>query len=409
MQISSSLAKAGGLEQDHLVRDSTDVPRHAKNWSRDEYVTSPIPETARRPVRTVRKRSAWTTLLWMNLICVLPITLVLFSVAPVKSWERLARITMLVAVVGNCNFVLLTAFSRLVWSRIRFRAHRFLYIVLSVIVLPLVAAISAVISQVIFTALGWTAVPTFFELLQINLPLAVVYGLSYFLMGDYRHRLAAVSSDLRDSRRSAVALERERDELKLFALQVFLKPHFLFNALNSIAALIHEDSTKAEHALMVLARVLRRIVETRDVSLIPLGTEMAIVNDYLNLERIRLGDKLSVTVNVPDEILDIPVPAMVVQPIVENAIQHGIRQRPDGGHIGIRASVHGNECRIDVTDDGPGVSSHHGTGAARRLLQDRLDALYGRDHYEMTLMRDDVRGETIASLCLPLRPGTQAS
>lgn len=345
----------------------------------------------------------------MNLICVVPVTLVLFAVAPVQSWERFQRIAMLVTVVSNCNFVLLGVFSRQVWDRLHFRPHRFLYIVLSVIVLPLVSVISAVISLAILDALGWASKPTFMELFRINLPLAVVYGLAYFLMGDYRHRLDAVSSILRQTHRNAVALERERDELKLFALQVFLKPHFLFNALNTIAALIHEDPAKAEEATIVLSRVLRRIVETRDVSLIPLGTELAIVKDYLDLEKIRLGDKLVISIDAPDEMLAVQVPAMVIQPLVENAIQHGIRQRPDRGHIRVRTWIADDSCRIEVVDDGPGVSSHHGTGHARRLLQDRLDTLYGREGYEMTLMRDDVRGETIASISLPLRTGTQRS
>ena len=343
----------------------------------------------------------------MNLICVVPITLILFSVAPTQTWDRLLRIGGLVVVVSNCNFVPLILFNRLVWARLRFRAPLIPYLLLCVVVLPLVAFLGALAAHAIFTAFGRTNAPGLSELVEINLPLAVVFGLAYFLMGDYRYRLQAARSDLSDTRRKHVALELERDELKLFALQVFLKPHFLFNALNTIAALIPEDPVKAEEALLSLARVLRRIVETRGESLIPLETELAIVTDYLDLERIRLGTRLSVTIDVPEELRTVHVPAMVVQPLVENAIQHGVRQRADGGHITVRAWAAGHNLRIDVTDNGPGVSAHHGTGTARHLLQARLDTLYGRK-YEMSLMRDDSRGETIATLCFPLRAGAQA-
>src|SRR5215212_5962773 len=129
----------------------------------------------------------------MNLICVVPITLVLFSVAPEQTWERFWRIGVLVAVVANCNFVLLTILRRQIWPRLHVRDRRLLYLGLSVVILPIIAAISAAVSQVILGGFPWRPVPTFMELMQINIPLVVVYGLAYFLMGDYRHRLARVN------------------------------------------------------------------------------------------------------------------------------------------------------------------------------------------------------------------------
>ncbi|MGZ5440794.1 MAG: sensor histidine kinase [Thermoanaerobaculia bacterium] len=348
-------------------------------------------------------RHGAATLLRMNLICVVPITLVLFSVAPVQTWERFWRIIVLVAVVSNANFALLTAFHRLVWSKLRFHSRVIPYVALALIVLPLIALVCAAASRVILAAFSWVAVPTLVELLQINLPLVFVYGLSFFYARDSRSHLAGVSSDLDGSRRDNVELVLERDEMKLFALQVLLNPHFLFNSLNTIAALIHDQPAKAEEATILLSRVLRRIVERRDTSLVPLRTELEIVTDYLGIERIRLGDRFTFAIDVAEEMLDILVPAMIVQPLVENAIHHGIRQRPDAGHIRIRAWTKGDECHIEITDNGPGVSSHHGTGQARRLLHNRLEALYGRGHFAMDLLRDDGRGETIAALSLPLR------
>jgi len=354
-------------------------------------------------------RRALATLLRMNFAAVVPITLVLFSVAPLQTWERFWRVVVLVAVVSNCNFVVLSIGYRRAWSRFHFRSRLLSYLGLAAIGLPLLALVSTAAAFLVLHSVLWTHVPTFVELLQINIPLVVVYGVALFVMRDDRTRLASVSSDLIHSRRDNVELVLERDEMKLLALQVLLNPHFLFNSLNTVAALIHDEPAKAEEATIRLSRVLRRIVETGETSMIPLETEMAIVIDYLGIEKIRLGDRLNFTIDVPDALRALLVPAMIVQPLVENAINHGIRQREDAGHIVVRAWAVDGECHIEVTDNGPGLSSHHGSGQARRLLQDRLDVLYGRGHYEMELLRDEVLGETIAALRLPLRTGVRVA
>jgi LytS/YehU family sensor histidine kinase len=102
------------------------------------------------------------------------------------------------------------------------------------------------------------------------------------------------------------------------------------------------------------------------------------------------------------------VPAMVVQPLVENAIQHGIRQRKEPGHIHICARKVDGVCLVEVKDDGPGVSTHSGMGQAMLLLHDRLAKLYGDGNYELTLQRDPRSQETIASLSVPLWDGARA-
>lgn len=365
---------------------------------------SPQPERTSRLPRGWRSRSILAAAARVNLMVVVPVTLLLFSFAQVQTWERLWRVGVLVAVVSNCNLILLTLFKHAIWTRFSFRSRILPYVGLAVIVLPLVALTCAGAAWAILTGIAPFDVPPFRELLEINLPLVIVYGVSYFVMSDYRRREAGLSADLSSSRRMHGELMLERDELKLFALQIFLNPHFLFNALNTIVSLIPEDPKKAEAATLGLARVLRRILETRDLSLVPLKTELAIVTDYLALEKIRLGERLTFSIDVPEELMCAEVPAMVVQPLVENAVKHGIRQRPGGGgHVRVRAWTTSGKCHLEVIDDGPGFSSHHGTGQARRLLTDRLAVLYGKGKFEMSLVRDDARGETVAGLCLPLR------
>ena len=344
------------------------------------------------------------SLLRVNLIVVVPVTLLLFAVAPVQSPERFLRIAGLVTLVTNLNFVLLASFYEMVWRRLPLRSLAS-YVVLGVLLLPLVAALSSAISIAIFKRFGRVDLRTMATLLAVNMILVIFYGLGIYILREYRTRLAGVSANLEKEQQEHVETGLELDEMKLFALQVFLKPHFLFNSLNAIASLIHEDQEKAEEMTLGLARVLRKILEIRGRSVIPLEQEMAIVRDYMTIEKIRLGDKLTFTVDIPPEVLPTAVPAMVLQPLAENAIQHGIRQRKEAGHVHICARRINGLCLVEVKDNGPGVSSHSGMGQAMRLLHDRLEKLYGAGNYELTLQRDPRTQETIASLSVPLRDG----
>jgi signal transduction histidine kinase len=350
------------------------------------------------------RRTAWLVLRF-NLFVVVPLTLLLFAVAPLQTTERFWRIAILVAVVANVNFVALTLIYRNVWRRLAHNSY-FDYVVLGIVALPLVAIATGVVSHFLLLRFPRLEVPPLPELLQINIVIVVIAGTSLFILRDYRRRLVGVSAHLETMENSRFELERERDELKLFALQVFLKPHFLFNSLNAIAALIHEDPEKAESMTLALARVLRKILEIRERVLIPLREELAIACDYLAVEKIRLGDRLTYEIQAPEDLLAAQVPALTVQPLVENAVQHGVRQRLGGGYVHLRVSAGDGMCHIEIADNGPGVSSHRGSGQACSLLHERLSKLY-REKYDLSLQRDTARGETIAVLSIPLRMESQ--
>jgi len=170
-------------------------------------------------------------------------------------------------------------------------------------------------------------------------------------------------------------------EARLRALKMQLHPHFLFNTLNSVAALIEEQPEKARRVIAQLADLLRASLRTEGLHLIPLEDEIRFVERYLDIEQIRFGERLSVSVEVDAAVRKAAVPSFVFQPLVENAIRHGIARREEGGRLWISAGRANGSLVIRVVDDGPGISRHpvqEGIGLAN--TRRRLAGLYGNEH-----------------------------
>jgi sensor histidine kinase YesM len=164
-------------------------------------------------------------------------------------------------------------------------------------------------------------------------------------------------------------------EAQLAALRAQINPHFLFNALHTVGALVTSDPVRADQALECLGDLLRYALGVDDEVLF--AQEWKFTQDYLAFERLRLGDRLRVDAAADAAALSIMVPPLILQPLVENAVRHGIADRPDGGHIELRATMQGARLVLRVTDDGrdatPGAGDGLGLGSVRR----RLAALYG--------------------------------
>lgn len=181
-------------------------------------------------------------------------------------------------------------------------------------------------------------------------------------------------------RMKAKRIEADLMRAQLRHLQAELQPHFLFNTLNAAAALVESDHDAAAATLLRLADLLRTSLELGSRSAVPLREEIEFTMRYTALQEIRFGPRLRVDVSAPDEVLDFPVPPLLLQPLVENAIVHGIVGRPDGGRVGIAASAEGEGLRVDVRDDGPGadpavVAAGGGLGISNTL--NRLRWMYG--------------------------------
>ena len=177
----------------------------------------------------------------------------------------------------------------------------------------------------------------------------------------------------------AARLEADLAQAQLRALQMQLQPHFLFNTLHGIAMLTDTDPAAAEAMAVKLADLLRATLRLRDVPEVPLRTELELLRAYLEIEETRFGDRLAVTFVAPDDVLDTLVPSFLLQPIVENAVRHGVAPRVETGHIAIRAAREAGALVLSVEDDGPGFGADpfaaHGVGLA--ATRERLALRYG--------------------------------
>ncbi|MEZ5307761.1 MAG: histidine kinase [Pyrinomonadaceae bacterium] len=188
--------------------------------------------------------------------------------------------------------------------------------------------------------------------------------------------IRAIEERLRTERR-ANELSRMKTEAELTALRAQLNPHFLFNALNTIGYLIRSAPEKASGTLLRLTNLLRTTLSDKQ-RLSTLRQEMTLVEDYLEIEKTRFEERLSVQIDVTEEALKARVPSLVVQPIVENAIKHGISQNEEGGVVRIEGKVHPNKGTLEVvvsnTEGNGGMAK--GTGIGIENIRKRLESLY---------------------------------
>lgn len=202
-------------------------------------------------------------------------------------------------------------------------------------------------------------------------------------------------------------VERSLVESRLTALRLHLEPHFLFNALNAISSEVAEDPQSARNMIANLGALLRRSLDCKDSAEISLAQELSLLGHYLSIQKVRFGDRMEIEVEVEPEMLSAMVPSMLLQPLVENAIRHGIERRMSGGRINVCAAAAANQLRIEVMDDGVGLpdgweletSSGHGI----RVTRERLIALYpGAGENCFNIARRE-GGGTKAVLSIPLQ------
>ena len=182
----------------------------------------------------------------------------------------------------------------------------------------------------------------------------------------------------RDRERRAAELEVGLARARLEALQRQLDPHFLFNTLHAISALMYENVPAADAMISRLSDLLRRSLGQGGATEVAVREELGLLADYLAIEKVRLEERLHVSQDIDPGALEVRLPPLSLQPIVENAVRHAVASRPAGGHIDVGARRDGDDLRIDVVDDGPGLPSdglREGIGLANTRA--RLLALYG--------------------------------
>jgi two-component system LytT family sensor kinase len=199
-------------------------------------------------------------------------------------------------------------------------------------------------------------------------------------------------------------LQAQLEKARLQSLKSQLQPHFLFNTLNSISALMLTNVEAADRMITRLGDLLRISLETAGKQMTTLSRELEFVNCYIEIEKVRFEERLRVTIDVAPETLDASVPHLLLQPLVDNAIKHGISRLVAGGEIRISATRDDVDLHLEVRDNGPGFREpgHASTGGVGlRNTRERLETIYGQDQSVEVLSLPE--GGVAARVCIPLR------
>ncbi len=264
-------------------------------------------------------------------------------------------------------------------------------------------ALHAVLRQVLLAPVGgWPATWTYFTYM---LSKTTDFDLLIYLSVVGLDAAVRYSRQVREEAVRASQLEAQLAQAQLHLLRSQLRPHFLFNTLHAISALMHRDVEAADRMVGQLSELLRASLERDGRHEVPLSEELDLLAPYLDIERTRFSDRLHVEVDVAPEARDALVPPLLLQPLVENAIRHGIAPRRGPGRVWVRAVRSGERLSVEVRDDGVGPPSSGLEGLREGIglgsTRARLERLHGAAH-SMTLAANAPRGFSV-SLSLPYR------
>jgi len=209
----------------------------------------------------------------------------------------------------------------------------------------------------------------------IILPITFGIVISYFFISEVR--LRATREAIQQERIKRLSSEKEALEANLRLLQAQIEPHFLFNTLSNVLSLIDTEPTKGKSMLVDLIRYLRTSLSRTFPDPITLDQEIDMIKAYLNIQKIRMGERLHFKIELPNALQQLPFPPMLLQPLVENAIKHGLEPKVEGGEITIKATEEDDLIKIEVKDTGLGFSSSHKAGVGIGNVKERLKLLYG--------------------------------
>jgi two-component sensor histidine kinase/membrane protein implicated in regulation of membrane protease activity len=228
--------------------------------------------------------------------------------------------------------------------------------------------------------------------------------LAYFAIIGVSYALSSTAR-LRERERQSAELETQLREAQLSALRMQLQPHFLFNSLNAIMALVRDkDTDRAVRALSLLSDVLRVTVNAGAAHETTLSQELEFLTRYLEIERMRFGDRLRITLDVPRDLHDALVPTFVLQPFVENSLKHGVLRDRTGNEITVRARVAADALTLTVTDDGRGLPANGAptAGVGISNVRARLERMYG-GAAQLSVRNAEVASGAVVEISLPFR------
>jgi two-component system, LytTR family, sensor kinase len=299
------------------------------------------------------------------------------------------------------------------WLSMRFRIerdHRALHLLVHVLVMT----VFVVLTKTLFELIAWPPNSAFspftWQKLFRSIELTADTGvLLYWTIVLIEHAFVYYKR-YQNGLLNAARLQTELARAQLHALKMQLHPHFLFNALHTVTALVHEDPDRAEITISRLSELLRLFLATSTIQEVPLREELRILDLYLEIERTRFEDRLSVHYDVPAEHREAMVPNLVLQPLVENAIRHGVGKKSGVGCISIAAERYGETLVLRVVDNGEGLRDSRGvsgSGKGLAITRGRLESLYGFE--QSLLLRDLPTGGAEARITMPFRRHSEVS
>ena len=271
-------------------------------------------------------------------------------------------------------------------------------------VISLVAEAWFALLQVLFNPWDFPQQPTFattwrtsllFQVLTYLIVYVLILTVTYVM--DARERMARQMTE-------TARLSEELSKSQLAALRQQIEPHFMFNTLHSITGLVRDYKNEAAVSMIVgLSEFLRRALEDSHRSQVTLAEEVEYLQRYLDIQRIRLGERLQVSVDIAPDLLRAQVPNLLLQPLVENAIKHGIGKRAAGGKVRVAGSRRDGKLCLSVYNDGPDCSTdvQATPGVGMRNLRSRLQILHGNES-DLRLTHTDTNGVEVV-VCLPLK------
>jgi two-component system LytT family sensor kinase len=304
---------------------------------------------------------------------------------PISFWTTWEQ-TLVTGLVGWASTTLLCLWLASRWPVYAKPAYLFVHL------FGLVAAIlgRALVVVLLNPVVGWfpAGVPPLPDLLVQSVTNNLLY---YVLLDGLAHAVALAAA--------ARTRERQFAKARMDALIAQIQPHFLFNSLNTIAAAVHDDPDQAEATIIDLAALLRYTLDRDSAELVPLTDELAAATAYLRIEQRRLPDQLGCTVEVAPDVRHAGVPAFILQPLLENAVRHGLARRDGAGHLRLSAAVTSGTVTIRVEDDGVGVHPGAELGVGLSNVEARLQQHFGPAAGLRVEPRPD--GGTLVRLVLP--------
>jgi two-component system, LytTR family, sensor histidine kinase AlgZ len=301
--------------------------------------------------------------------------------------------------IGTLAFLVMNSLGPRI-PQLRRPLHRAAVLVLAMVG---IATLGSLPASLAITALGWARSGSYWAELRASLPIAIAIticiGVIVTAFTALVGRLETATIELRTRQLEEERARKLATEARLSSLESRVHPHFLFNTLNSIGALIREDPPRAERTVERLAALLRYSLDANRQSLVPLRQELRIVTDYLEIEKTRFGERLRYTIDVQPEIEELELPPMALQTLVENSIKHAVSNRGQGGEVRIAARIAQENLTIEVSDDGPGFSLQDiKPGHGLENLRERLAALFDAAGQLEVTRRN---GCTVVALAVP--------